>query len=1182
MPQWTPDQKAAIEADGGTLLVTAAAGSGKTSVLTQRILRLITEKGIDIDRLLVVTFTRAAAGEMRERIAAGIAEKLAENPTDRNLIRQQMLLGRANISTVHGFCTSFVRENFRAADVDCDFRIMDEGEYGLLKAEVLDGIIESMYALREDGFIQLADILSGNRSDAPLRECVQKLYEFLSSNDDGERWLDVMEKRYYDPDCVNFWGELAKQAALEDMRKCIALVSCAAKRAEEDSSLNDAYSAALADDLRQYEEIADALERGGIEPAAKKSAAFSKTRFKNAPKSADEFLKKRVKDLREKAFAVKQKLDGSLFCYTHERIAEDTEAVRPAVKALVLILRTFRDELTKAKRSANVLSFDDLEQITISLLTERDQSGARVKTPLAEEMSGRFDAILVDEYQDTNPAQAFIFQALSREGENLFMVGDIKQSIYAFRNASAEIFADKKDAYPEYDAGAPKFPARISLSANFRSREGITDFINHIFELICTKEMGGTEYDSCERLYPAGSFPEDGRTSAETELYFLESADTEKADEAGFILRRIKALMEENIRVPSGSGKTRPLSFGDIAVISRSGKELFSRLKKVLCEANIPVCGSEENSFFDIYEVNVAVSVLRVVDNPYQDIPLACVMTSPLFSFTYDELAVIRSENRGLALYPAVKEFARSRSDGKATKFLRTVEELRREASSCPCDVFILKAYARLSLPALLCAGRGPWAKANLDRFVDCAAAFAASGNRSVAAFLRYLDRLDENRCTVKSASADAGNGVKMLTIHGSKGLEFPVVIVAGISKFNTSDSRSRYLVHSKLGFGGSIKRGTAAYSTVQKDIISRRILAEQRSEEVRMLYVALTRAAQKLIVCSSVRGIWKKAAEWSDVVKDGRLLRIGLEGAGSFNDWLLPAACIYPCGAALLSGRVNGSVWGEKDRIFIAASDTPENMPFPLPAASRGVKPESAPEEVQDAGAETNEGFDMGILRWKYPYESGLKIPTKVSATGVSHGDTVKSAYSIKPAFAEKRIKLSGAAAGTAMHKFMKYLEFNSEKSPVQQLEEMRRSGRLTDEEAEAVNITACEKLLAGRLGGRIADCDARGELLREYPFSFRIPAAAFTGMKDSEGSILVSGTADMVLFENGIPVVVDFKTDKTEDVRTLAERYGNQLRLYMFAASELWETGKAEGLIWSFYTGEAIPVEQGDAVLL
>lgn len=1174
MPEWTKAQLDAINADGGTLLVTAAAGSGKTSVLTERIIRIVTEEKRDIDRLLVVTFTRAAASEMKERISAKLSQLCALNPSDPHLARQKMLLNRANISTVHSFCTSFIRENFKAAEVECDFRLLDDSEYELMKADVLDKVLEERYAGNDEGFSQLADMLSSDRNDAGLRACILKMFEFLSSDDDRDGWLDRIEKSYEGDSKENIWIDMAARNVEKELHNCLLLAKAALSDAETDELLEKAYAPSIRDDINHYSLAYEAAKNNNLNEAARE-ADFPFMALGRVMKFHDEELKNRVKNRRDEAKKRMTALRSGLLCYTEEKIKQDTARIRPSVIALISILRDYITNLDEAKRNANALSFDDLEQKTISLLTCTDGKGNRIKTPLAIETSSRFDEILVDEYQDTNPAQALIFSALSKNEENLFMVGDIKQAIYAFRNASPEDFGRKKEAYSSYKKEAPVFPASIALSANFRSREGITDFVNFLFELVCTKELGGTEYDESEHLYSEGEFPKKDENIADTELYFVNTSlsDDTLEKEAEFITRRIKALMKENIKVKIKNGGERPLTYSDIAIVSRTVKKLYGPLSMEFEKAGIPMDAPGDDSFLSLYEVNVALSLLRVLDNPYQDVPLACIMASPVFGFTSDELALMRVESRSVPFYDAVRMYAKAREDSKTESFLKTVEDLRKAAAILPADKLLLSVYSATFMPQLLSAGnKGKRVKRNLDRLVSMATDFSSTAKNRLPAFLRYIDRLEESGCRLISAAAESGDGVKLMTIHGSKGLEFPVVILAGNTKFNRSDSTDRYLVHRKLGFGGRIREGNIYYSTVQRDIISDRIKAEQTSEELRVLYVALTRASLRLIVCASVTSLEKKIGTYSGINGHPELLKVYLQEAASFNDWLLPVACMHPCGKELcyFGGISPQTVTdSERQKIFTGAGEYNE-IKLPEYTFTEEITEAQTEEE-----AEITEEFDSSVFDWQYPYAENLTLPTKVSASGVSHSQFISKAALIRPSFVSRKDdRLVGAEAGTAVHLFMSKFDFASDKTVREQLSDAIEKGILTKEQAEVVNVSACEVLLHSPLGKRISAAAKRNGILQEYGFAFRVDAEEIPTLRDCKGKILVSGTADLIFFENGIPVIIDFKTDRVKAMEELSERYSTQLKLYSQAARALWNTQNAEAHIWSFTLEDSLEI--------
>ena len=1167
---WTNEQLSAINATGGELLVTAAAGSGKTSVLTERIVRLITEGGTSVDRLLVLTFSHAAADEMKERISSRISALIAEDPNNMRLFDQQMRLSRAYISTVHSFCASLIRDNFKAAGVSSDFRIIEGAEYDVLQSEVLDEVLEKRYSDKDEGFTALADLLSSDRSDAGLRRLVLDLYGFLVSYDDRDAWIARVRESYSEGSAVKFWREAATSAACEDLPAAIAYAQSALALARSDEVLDRQYAPAIADDIDRYKAMLSAGER------ADHDALIAASEFEYKPLGRvtnffDSAKKSNVANLRKAARKIVDDLKSDILCYTDERIRSDTDAMRPIVNALTDVLCDYCDLLLTRKREQNVLAFDDLEHITIELLTEKNEKGERVKTPLATEISQSFDFILVDEYQDTNPAQECIFNALSKNG-NLFAVGDAKQAIYAFRNASVKCFTDKKDVFSPYDESDPVFPARIALTANFRSREGVTRLVNYVCGFAFSRTLGGVEYDKSERLVPKGEFCENPTVKPEAEMIFVPRPSLEDSaqSEARLIAVKIRELVENSTLVSDGRNGLRPIEYGDIAVLCRSTRKILQPLKRTLSSLGIPVESKADDLLLEDYSVNVVLSLLQIIDNPYQDVPLAGAMLSPVFSFTPDELSRMRESSRRGSMYEAVTKYA-AQGDLKTSNFISIVDSLRQSCALLPVDELILHVCAQTSATALLgAAAKNKNVKSRIDALVSVAEGFVGAGGKGLGAFLRYIERLKkvDGKNALRVPAADFGGGVRVMTVHGSKGLEFPVVFVLCDSRFNTDDLSGKYLVDSFYGFGGSVADGTVSFSTLQRNMIKRKKQSEQRSEELRILYVALTRAVDKLFAVS----VFSQSANYfdrflamdrSETVKNNVLRSVNFAG-----DWLVAAALTHKNSDTLC--RYAGfppAFGGDED------DDTRISLIF---GEDIDLQFSALDSEVSEAKKNTGEPaeLDTSVFSWEYPFIEDTALPTKMSASGVSHGGHIKSAHSVKPAFiGGEETALRGAQAGTAVHLFMSLIDLASDTPLMIQLSLLKESGRINEPQADAVDITACEKLVKSPLGARIVSAAKRGELYREYGFSFRVDAGHIPGFEGANGKILVSGVADLVFFENGKTYIVDYKTDKAKPDE-LFDRYRGQLSLYRDAATALWKKEVGGTYLWSFYNGCEIDV--------
>ena len=1158
--EWTKSQREAIEADGGPLLVTAAAGSGKTAVLTEHILRLITEKGIDADRLLVLTFTRAAASEMRNRIFAKLTERQTAEPNNRALLRQQMLLARANISTVDSFCSDLVREHFRSLGVENDYRLIEETEYRLFQDEVLRELLEKKYEEREEGFLLLSELFSGERNNDGFRRTILRLYGFLSTYADREAWLSSLDEN---ADNADTNGNVWKQIKLAQLEKPttyhLRRLKTALDKMPDDPPFllkNRALLEAERNRLLAIKQAIESRDWTALE-ACLLSAEFD--RWASKPGYFDPTVEE-CKEIRAEAKSFVVGVKGFFTQFDASRIRRDNGELRPVLHALTALLRELIEALDEAKREANVLAFEDLERLALCLLTERDEAGNFRPSREARDIAKRYDAVFVDEYQDTNYIQSLLYDMLSDGGKNLFMVGDIKQSIYAFRSAVPEIFEHKKRAYPLYNEEAPSFPARIALSANFRSRPGITDFVNFVFRRFCTEDLGGTTYDENEELIAKGVFPEKNEAAPDVELHLYEgnTAEENRTATATYTANRIVALMNEGTTVTE-NGEERPLRFGDIAILCRSPKKAARELNEAFSAAGIPlsVDNADEN-FFCKREIRLALALLRVLLNPYDDVSLAATMLNPVFGFTPDDLAGFCTKNRSLPLYEAVKDAENER----VTQFLSTIETLRRAAGERPADELLLTLYEMTALPAVLSACGEETASENLDALVGYAAAYRKNGNGDLASFLRYIDRLQENGMDLSSAGKTSADAVRLMSIHKSKGLEFPVVILPNFGGINkTALHTAQSFTHPKYGFASRIRRDGIRSTTlpfcVMKDVLEK----EQLSEELRVLYVAMTRAVDRLIFIDVRKDPLSVPPAIQDAAHDPALLSTLAGEAGDIHQWILWAAFLHRDGASLCKQRGIPPLFDETEAV----------EPLLVVYHESGEEPVTRNEQTAPS-SEPLPPFDPSVFDRAYPYEAETRLPTKVSASSLSHGFFRQNASEIRPLFAQKNKTLSASEAGTATHLFMSLLDLLSDRPLTESRDSLVQSGKLTAEQASAIRLAACETFLSSPLGKRVKEAAKRNDLLREYAFSFRKKASELGLPAETDACVMVSGVADLIFFEEGKTVIVDYKTDRVASSDELKERYASQLSLYDEAANALWEGRTVERFLWSFTLDTAV----------
>lgn len=1167
---WTPGQRDAIEARGGTLLVSAAAGSGKTAVLVQRVIERLTDERhpTDADRLLVVTFTKAAAAEMRDRIGAQISLLLEKDPYNMRLQRQQILLARAQISTIHSFCSELVRENFYKLDISPDFRILDDAEMTLLKNDAITQVLDEYYALEDDLFFQLVDAFSAGRDDAKIVSTVETLYEFVRSHPFPERWLREKAALYREdvPASKSLWGETALHYAEDAVEYAMALTQNALSLMAQDAAIDKAYHDAYASDLAGLLDLRARVQEDDWDGLAFACGTFSYEKLKPLRGYADDPLKNKLTASRKEVKATVEKLAG-LFSESEAECAQDIARLAPLVAKLFEVTIRFGETLDRMKHERRAADFGDLEHWALKLLV-RDTPEGVVRTPEAEELAARFDEIMVDEYQDTNEAQDMIFRAVSREESNLFFVGDVKQSIYSFRQAMPQIFLRRRAAYPPYDRTLDHYPASIALDRNFRSRAGVTGAVNFVFRQLMSVQTGDLDYGEGEELVPGADYPTGTEPDTQLDIIDLSKGDEEEMvrAESRHIAEQIHRMMAEGLLVTE-DGVQRPAGYHDFCILLRSANRYAREYAKELQRLGVPAWADTGGGFFAAPEVAVAVSLLRVIDNPMQDIPLLAVLMSPIYGFTPDDMARLRIGERKEQLYLALRRAAQE-GNGRAEAVLHDVEEYRTLAATMPSDRLINMVYEKSGYPDMVQAmPNGELRLANLRLLLEYAKRYEGTGFNGLSGFVRMLDRLEQQDADLASASTVGGSEVvQIMSIHRSKGLEFPVCIVAGCSRrFNKE--RGDVLLHPELGFGAKLRdpETGARVTTLPREAAALEIDRGEMSEELRVLYVAMTRAKEKLLLLTTVKDAAKTLGKLaSRLTEEPRLQPYVVRSASCISDWLLLCAMRHPDGGKLRE---------------LAAALPGVTVPCSTPWGIRIVYPEQE-QEPQNAAAEEPALPDEALLSelqrkldFVYPYAGLHGVPTKVAASDLaSEPFSFQYAATARPAFLSKQ-GLTPAERGTALHNFMQFCDYRAAQAdPMQERERLVRQGFLSREEGDAVELARVQAFFDSQLAKRISSA---GQVLREYRFTVEIPAGEVQpGLPGAlaQEPVVLQGAVDCAFEEGGELVIVDFKTDHTRDPAVLWARYAAQLALYRRALSMCTGLPVKECLLYSFYLNREI----------
>ncbi len=1184
--KWTSEQQKVIDLRNRNILVSAAAGSGKTAVLVERIIRRLTEDDTptDVDRLLIVTFTEAAAAEMKERIGAAIEKKLEERPGDIRLERQATLIHSAQITTIHSFCLAVIRDHFHVIGIDPGFRIAEEGELKLLKQDVLEELLEECYAEAKEEFLDFTERFGSGKSDKKIEEIILKMYEYSRSYPRPDRWLDQCVKAYESEDLEVRAEERVRMRAADIER----VLERGLKICEEPDGPY-MYGDMLDSDLEELERLQRAENFDAMYSAA---AGFKWKRLssrKDDTVSPDK--KEKVKKLREQAKSLLKGMQEDYFYAPREVWQQDMQDALPSVVTLTELVKRFAHMLDEKKRLRNMIDFNDMEQFALAILTE-EKDGELVPSAVAGEYQDRFDEVMIDEYQDSNLVQETILTSVSRvsRGEyNIFMVGDVKQSIYSFRLSRPELFMEKYNTYSLKDS----VTQRIDLHKNFRSREEVLDSVNDIFRQIMKKELGGIEYDDSAALYPGAEFPPlpSGKEDfCKSELLLLDKEDTrgedERQAEARMIARRIRELIRDGVVLDKETREYRRVQYRDIVILTRSIRGWAEVFSSVLGEEGIPAYSVSREGYFETYEVSVLLDYLKILDNARQDLPLAAVLTSVFGGLDTRELAEIRIAYPNVPFYKAAAMCAKGDAAedacmeelrGKLRRFYDQVRYFREKVPYTPIHELLEEIIDKTGYGLYIAAMPGGAQRmANVEMLTERAAAFEGTSYKGLFNFVRYIAQLkkydvDYGEAGIMDEQADT---VRIMSIHKSKGLEFPIVFVAGMGKkFNTQDTKGSVLLHPDWGAGVDLidlKRRTKT-PTFLKKMIREETALENLAEEMRILYVALTRAKEKLIMTGAAK-----------ITEDGAVSDISsvfrAEGAKCYLDWVLPCILSDETGKVKQESPVEVSVFRAEDL-------TPQQEETQAEVVAEDVLRNWDASQVYEP--ELRERLDAQI-DYVYPFEDEGKMKLKFTVSELKKWASLAEeageemyeepvVVPLIPEFLKEEEILTGAPRGSAYHKLLELLDFTVDydvENLIAAVQQLRQEGRLTDEMTECIRPKDILRFLGCRSGKRMADAARNGKLYKEQPFVLSVDASEIYPEDCSGEKILVQGIIDVYFEEPDGLVVLDYKTDKVRTGNELKEKYHAQLDYYAQALEQLTEKPVKEKIIYSFTLGEEIEV--------
>lgn len=1233
---WSDEQWQAIAAEGQNILVAAAAGSGKTAVLVERLIRKITEASspVNIDELLVVTFTEAAAAEMKARIGQAIEEKMADHPADSRLRRQLTLLNHASISTLHAFCMKVLRRYYYKINLDPAFRIMDQTEAELMREQVIEDVFEEEYAQSDNqAFYELVDRYSGDRQDVQLQELVLQLYDFSRSHPQPEQWLDDMAEDYVLAEDCSIddlsWTSILIEDVKGELQGFLDLINQA-----DELTYQPAGPAPLQENLQQDRKLLlDLITRAETSWSSLQEgfADVSFSRLKTVKGEAyDEDLKDQVKALRDQAKTAIQKMQKTLFSRRPDLYMADIRYMAPHIHTLSQLVKTFSRHFQAVKLEQALLDFSDLEHYCLSVFTTVDEDGKVVTSEAARDYQQQFSEILVDEYQDTNLVQEAIIQHITRSN-NLFMVGDVKQSIYRFRLAEPRLFLGKYQSFQKDGHGEG---LRIDLARNFRSRQDIITGTNFLFRQIMDETVGEIPYDTDAALqFGSQDYPQEMQQAYHPEMVLIDReegmedddsddhvdmSDVRKEElEARFIARQIKTLIHEKFEIYDKESKTmRPVTYRDMVVLSRSGKSSAPLILEEFRAWGVPGYAESASGYFSAIEVEVMVALLKIIDNPHQDIPLASVLRSPIVGLDGEALAQIRMADQKADYYDAMLALLKNRHDAlyeKLNHFHQLLLQWRRQAhrgslSSLIWDIFRQTGYYDF----VAAMPNGQQRQANLRALYDRARQYEQTSFRGLFRFLRFVDRMQDRGSDLGTARAigEQEDVVRVMSIHKSKGLEYPVVFLAGMGKsFNMSDTKGSYMLHKTLGFGTKyidpILR--ISHPTLPMLAMKHQLAKEMRAEEMRVLYVALTRTREKLYLVGTSKDANKQVGKWQPYIADSHQLLPNHQRAHAMTylDWIGPAL-IRHRDSQEWQDMINAgypdhnlahdpSGWSVQT---IPASELHEQHFREEMSERRQL--EEALQQLEQVPVDSDEKQDVQQrLAWHYDYQAATTHMAKQSVsemkrqreslTNESASDTqyirqFRSSIAKRPAFMQASTELSAPERGTVIHSVMQHIDLKKDMTYAHvehTLAYMVRHELLTEAEKNVVDPSLILTFFSTTIGKRLVQAP---NIQREAPFSLMIPASqAYPDWTGKDEDVLVQGVIDCLMIESDGIVLLDYKTDSISDrfsgdfdkaAPLLKERYHTQMQLYRQAVTDIWRQSVKATYLYFFDGGYVLDV--------
>ena len=1181
---------------------------------------------MDIDKILVVTFTNAAASEMRERILDAIYKKIEESPDDANLQKQVILLNKASICTIDSFCLDVIKNNFYEIDVSANTRIADGTEILLLKQEVLDDIFEEKYIENDKDFLDLIDTYTKYNRDEDLKDLILNIYTYIQASPFPEEWLeekvkmfDIKENAEYSNFSNTPWGKIIIQNVDEILENGILKLQNLKRKMERFPEL-EKYTNVVNEDINNYLYIKENLKDWD-----KSATIISEFKNKTWPtdKKITNDLKDEAKDIRDSVKDEFKKVKDLINCLSQEA-NDDIEYMYTILEKLKNLILEFSDRFYQKKREKNIMDFNDMEHLALKMLVKKDELGNVVKTDIAKRYEEKFEEIDIDEYQDSNLVQEYILTSVSK-GNNIFMVGDVKQSIYKFRQARPQLFIEKYNKYKLYPGDNED--RKIQLFKNFRSRKNILDFTNLVFENIMSKELGDIDYNQDEYLNLGASYVDISEQNLKTEIEIIDTSDEdndiwkteqeldnnieniegdnqteERVEdvvlEARFVAKKIKELIDSKYQVVDKKLGKRDIKYKDISILLRSMTGVANIYEKEISELGIPVYSDSSGEYLQSTEIETIMSLLRIINNPMQDIPLVTVMRSPIGNFTDNELIEIRMNDRNSNFYDALTKT----DTPKVKRFLGLLEELREDEQYMALDEWIWNIYIKTGyMNYVSLMPNGNLRVSNLKMLFERAKQYESASFKGLFNFINFIDKIKFNSEDLTSAKiiGENENVVRIMSIHKSKGLEFPVVILAGTGKqFNFQDLNEKILLDQDLGIGPQYINSERhiEFKTLAKKALSIKAKNEAISEEMRVLYVALTRAKEKLIVVGRQKDVNKKMSDKQKV------LEIYSEDNKKINPYLLQKYKTYLDWIELIylkegtaSTKDVFSVNINKKADLIKNSKQEDNEIEDIYAKIKN----NAESHNNVENQETKDKIKQ-LLNWKYPYTEVSEIPTKTSVTKIKElanaeliqertkdlkidiqEDSTQTSISAKPKFLKdsKDNKITNAQKGTVMHLCVQKMNEKEEYDllKIQDLiEELRTKELISSTEADCIDANRLLEYTKSSLWNELKEAK---EINKEKAFYINVKASKLYNniSKEMDEDILVQGIIDLYYIDkNDNIVLVDYKTDYVEKGKEelLVEKYKEQLNLYKEALEKSLNRKVKNMGIYSLYLNQFIQI--------